>query len=114
MIRINYANPDMVGHTGDLKATITSVEFVDKCLQDLLDTCDKARAGRVACRHSQLLTAVRYLGRWAVAGYCGSWQRRRHGPAGCEDQEAHLCRRQARAPHLAHPGACPGCRWWTW
>jgi len=29
-IAINYANADMVGHTGDLPATIRAVEFVDK------------------------------------------------------------------------------------
>jgi 2,3-bisphosphoglycerate-independent phosphoglycerate mutase len=31
-IIVNFANPDMVGHTGDLKAAIEAVEFVDKCL----------------------------------------------------------------------------------
>ncbi|MEA3190339.1 MAG: 2,3-bisphosphoglycerate-independent phosphoglycerate mutase [Thermoplasmata archaeon] len=29
---VNYANPDMVGHTGKLDATIRAVEFVDNCL----------------------------------------------------------------------------------
>jgi 2,3-bisphosphoglycerate-independent phosphoglycerate mutase len=28
----NYANPDMVGHTGDWNATIAALEFVDGCL----------------------------------------------------------------------------------
>ncbi|MFH1427522.1 MAG: 2,3-bisphosphoglycerate-independent phosphoglycerate mutase [Patescibacteria group bacterium] len=31
-ILINFANPDMVGHTGNLQATIKAVEIVDKCL----------------------------------------------------------------------------------
>ncbi|MGC9049102.1 MAG: 2,3-bisphosphoglycerate-independent phosphoglycerate mutase [Patescibacteria group bacterium] len=31
-IVINFANPDMLGHTGNLKATIKGVEFIDKCL----------------------------------------------------------------------------------
>lgn len=31
-ILINYANPDMVGHTGNLKATVLAVEAVDKCI----------------------------------------------------------------------------------
>lgn len=31
----NFANPDMVGHTGDLKATIKAVEHVDKCLGEI-------------------------------------------------------------------------------
>lgn len=29
---VNFANPDMVGHTGDIDATIRAVEFVDQCL----------------------------------------------------------------------------------
>ena len=28
-VRVNYANPDMVGHTGDLKATIQACETCD-------------------------------------------------------------------------------------
>ena len=34
---INFANPDMVGHTGDLAATIKAVENVDKHLKRLVD-----------------------------------------------------------------------------
>ena len=32
VILVNLANPDMVGHTGDMKATITACEVVDECL----------------------------------------------------------------------------------
>ncbi len=32
LIICNYANPDMVGHTGVMEAAITAVECVDKCL----------------------------------------------------------------------------------
>lgn len=32
---INFANPDMVGHTGDLKKTIEAIEHVDNCLHEL-------------------------------------------------------------------------------
>ena len=35
-IAVNYANADMVGHTGNLKATITAVEFLDKCLKQVI------------------------------------------------------------------------------
>jgi 2,3-bisphosphoglycerate-independent phosphoglycerate mutase len=31
-VLINFANPDMVGHTGNLRAAILCVEFVDQCL----------------------------------------------------------------------------------
>ncbi len=37
LIVINYANADMVGHTGNLKATIVAVEAVDKYLGDVVD-----------------------------------------------------------------------------
>jgi 2,3-bisphosphoglycerate-independent phosphoglycerate mutase len=36
LVVINYANPDMVGHTGQIEATITGVETVDRCLGRLL------------------------------------------------------------------------------
>ncbi len=32
LLVMNYANADMVGHTGDLAATIRAVEFLDSCL----------------------------------------------------------------------------------
>ncbi|WP_248516585.1 2,3-bisphosphoglycerate-independent phosphoglycerate mutase [Salinarchaeum laminariae] len=37
---LNYANPDMVGHTGDYDAAIAAVEAVDAQLGRLLDTLD--------------------------------------------------------------------------
>ncbi len=37
---LNYANPDMVGHTGDFAATVTAVEAVDTELGRLLDALD--------------------------------------------------------------------------
>ncbi|XWK91034.1 MAG: 2,3-bisphosphoglycerate-independent phosphoglycerate mutase [Phormidium sp.] len=42
MIVINYANPDMVGHTGKMDAAIVAVETVDKCLGKLLESISKA------------------------------------------------------------------------
>jgi 2,3-bisphosphoglycerate-independent phosphoglycerate mutase len=36
LVRLNYANGDMVGHTGDLRATILAVEAVDLCLARLV------------------------------------------------------------------------------
>ena len=37
LIVVNYANPDMVGHTGDLAAAIQAVEMIDRCLARLID-----------------------------------------------------------------------------
>lgn len=34
---VNFANPDMVGHTGNVKATIKACEAVDVCLGKLVD-----------------------------------------------------------------------------
>ncbi len=37
VIILNFANVDMVGHTGDLAATIKSCEIVDKCLGKIVE-----------------------------------------------------------------------------
>jgi 2,3-bisphosphoglycerate-independent phosphoglycerate mutase len=41
-ICLNYANADMVGHTGDFKAAIRAVETVDKCVKRVVDAGLKA------------------------------------------------------------------------
>jgi 2,3-bisphosphoglycerate-independent phosphoglycerate mutase len=43
-ILCNYANADMVGHTGVLPAVVTAVETVDQCLGRVLTSADKAGA----------------------------------------------------------------------
>jgi 2,3-bisphosphoglycerate-independent phosphoglycerate mutase len=35
---LNFANPDMVGHTGDFQAVIKAVETVDACLKNVVET----------------------------------------------------------------------------
>src|SRR5258708_40177358 len=42
LIIVNYANPDMVGHTGIEKAAVVAVEAVDKCLGRLREAVEKA------------------------------------------------------------------------
>ena len=42
LIVVNYANPDMVGHTGVMKAAIEAVEVTDHCLGRLRDAVEKA------------------------------------------------------------------------
>ena len=42
LIVINYANTDMVGHTGEMKATIEAVETVDHCVGLLFEANAKA------------------------------------------------------------------------
>ncbi|NQV22356.1 MAG: 2,3-bisphosphoglycerate-independent phosphoglycerate mutase, partial [Rhodospirillales bacterium] len=41
-IVVNYANPDMVGHTGIFPAALKAVETVDICLGRLLDAVERA------------------------------------------------------------------------
>jgi 2,3-bisphosphoglycerate-independent phosphoglycerate mutase len=40
---VNFANPDMVGHTGVIPAVVRAVETVDRCLEEVVDAV--ARAG---------------------------------------------------------------------
>ena len=42
LIVVNYANPDMVGHTGDLTAAIAAVEVIDGCLGRLSTALEAA------------------------------------------------------------------------
>ncbi len=37
LIAVNFANPDMIGHTGNIEATKKSCEIVDKCVGDIVD-----------------------------------------------------------------------------
>ncbi|MGL4631423.1 MAG: 2,3-bisphosphoglycerate-independent phosphoglycerate mutase [Leadbetterella sp.] len=38
LVILNFANPDMVGHTGDFEAVKKAVEVVDSCLKDVVET----------------------------------------------------------------------------
>ena len=37
---LNFANPDMVGHTGDMPATVEAIEHVDRCLGRVLQVLE--------------------------------------------------------------------------
>jgi len=41
LVILNYANGDMVGHTGVYEAAVTAVEFMDKCLKRLYDKIEE-------------------------------------------------------------------------
>ncbi|HND31198.1 MAG TPA: alkaline phosphatase family protein, partial [Myxococcota bacterium] len=43
-IRLNLANGDMVGHTGNFDATVTAVECVDRCVGRLWAACQEEGA----------------------------------------------------------------------
>lgn len=42
VIICNFANADMVGHTGDMPATITAIETIDTCLGQIIDAINKS------------------------------------------------------------------------
>ena len=43
LVIVNYANPDMVGHTGKMEAAIEAVEVIDVCLGRLADAVSDVR-----------------------------------------------------------------------
>jgi 2,3-bisphosphoglycerate-independent phosphoglycerate mutase len=38
---VNFANPDMVGHTGFIPAAVKAVETVDRCLGDIIQAVER-------------------------------------------------------------------------
>ena len=47
LVVINFANADMVGHTGSQPAAIAACEAVDTCVGDVLDACDAIAAAAI-------------------------------------------------------------------
>jgi 2,3-bisphosphoglycerate-independent phosphoglycerate mutase len=43
-ILVNYANPDMVGHTGKLQPAVSAIETVDACMRRIVDAARAAGA----------------------------------------------------------------------
>ena len=40
-IILNYANPDMVGHTGSMEAAVKALETIDSCVQKVVEAVEK-------------------------------------------------------------------------
>ena len=58
-ICLNFANPDMVGHTGDLQAAIKACEAVDQCAGKVLDAAlKKGYASLVIADHGNCETMI--------------------------------------------------------
>jgi 2,3-bisphosphoglycerate-independent phosphoglycerate mutase len=49
LIIVNFANPDMVGHTGSLEAAIKAVEATDRGVGELLEALEKQGGQAVIC-----------------------------------------------------------------
>ena len=47
LIVVNFANPDMVGHTGSLPAAVRACEAVDRGLGQMLDALERAGGAAV-------------------------------------------------------------------
>jgi 2,3-bisphosphoglycerate-independent phosphoglycerate mutase len=59
LIVVNYANPDMVGHTGDLQAAIKACEAIDKALNQVVPTLeDKGGCMLLTSDHGNCETMV--------------------------------------------------------
>jgi len=91
VIICNYANPDMVGHTGKLGAAVKAIETIDQCLtrisaavletgSELLITADHGNAEQMLdpnshqphTAHTSNLVPFVYLGRSAVLSESGA------------------------------------------
>ena len=42
-LTVNFANPDIIGHTGNLEATIKAIKIVDVCLRKIINLVGKKR-----------------------------------------------------------------------
>nr|ARW68652.1 phosphoglycerate mutase [Palisada sp.] len=47
LIIVNYANPDMVGHTGNLEATIQAIETIDQSIQKLVNKVEENKCSLI-------------------------------------------------------------------
>lgn len=54
-ILVNYANTDMIGHTGDFQASIKTLEVIDGCLNDLIaNVLDKGGCLLITADHGNI------------------------------------------------------------
>ncbi len=55
LIVMNFANPDMVGHSGNLKAAIEAVRVIDRCLEKVIGATQRAGgAALITADHGNL------------------------------------------------------------
>ena len=91
LVVVNYANPDMVGHTGSLEAAIKAVEATDKGVGELLEAL--AKVGRLR-RHRR--------GPWELRANVGPDPQRAAHLAHAQSRGVLRRRRRIRRP--ARPG----------
>ena len=59
LIILNFANPDMVGHTGIVEAAIAAVEKIDACVERVVSKCFELGAPHTA--HTTNLVQLLYV-----------------------------------------------------
>lgn len=83
LIILNFANPDMVGHTGVIEAAIKAVEVVDECLGKVVSkleekdgkfiiTADHGNAEQMLTEDGEVMTAHSTNHVPCIVGGCGS------------------------------------------
>ncbi|MBF0516915.1 MAG: 2,3-bisphosphoglycerate-independent phosphoglycerate mutase [Nitrospirae bacterium] len=106
--RLNFANGDMVGHTGVMEAAITAVEAVDECVGKLLSVVEKLggiavitadhgnsdemyvlKKGKKVPKTSHTLNRVPYV--IVDFGYKGEYKMAALGNSGLSNSAATLC-----------------------
>jgi len=95
LIVLNFANPDMVGHTGDLQATTRAVEIVDHCLGRIADAVvERGGALLITADHGNAELKVDRRDNSALTAHttspvpvilCGAEARRLRGGGGLAD-----------------------------
>lgn len=61
VVILNYANPDMVGHTGVIEAAIKAVETVDECMKKVIDkVLEKEGAVFITADHGNAETMIEF------------------------------------------------------
>jgi 2,3-bisphosphoglycerate-independent phosphoglycerate mutase len=71
---VNFANGDMVGHTGVLDAAVTAIEVVDECVGTILDAVTRAGGTLVVTADHGNLDMM-----WEVDHKTGDVKRRPNG-----------------------------------
>lgn len=49
LVVLNFANPDMVGHTGNIPATVRGIEVVDECLGKVVEATFQVGGAAIIC-----------------------------------------------------------------
>ena len=61
LIVMNYANPDMVGHSGNLKAAVDAVRVIDSCLENVIGALLQVGGiGMITSDHGNLEQMINY------------------------------------------------------